>query len=516
MLGPHLLIPLALILGAFVAFQFFHLTPRYVKLIFGAVFLLVITRLSFAAAMAFFLVIFPAPTFVFIGDTNVIFIGVMMVAWIVRLGLGLAEKPVRTPIHYAIWVYLLVHVLSFINITENAALLGALRRMSFMTAALLLFVLLVNAFREEKHLRGGMIALGVTSLFVSVTAISEHYFGYRLVPLWFISGHVALGSLFQEGGRAGGVFGFHGLLADFSAMMFYMQLTMAIRARHSLARWSWIVLGGLSLLNIINSANRGGAVIWVLGGLHLIWLHRRRIHWSIVGASIPALIGTVFLLSKAQEKVFEHIWLFTRLTQTQFERGIPENRVEVWSDVISRIPEHLFLGHGPHIPLERGIGYGMQWPHNAYLFYLYTTGILGLAAFLWILFKVIYHSAPRGSFSLRRDSLPRAAQAVFHVNVVMFAFAQLRDEHQRGNVYVYFMWIIFGMALVATRLVRQEEAARPALLGRSGFGSDVPPVFARQWRPPGTRQETGETGETGETCPPALTAKHGDGMMDRS
>jgi len=35
--------------------------------------------------------------------------------------------------------------------------------------------------------------------------------------------------------------------------------------------------------------------------------------------------------------------------------------------------------------------------------------------------------------------------------------AQVRDEHQRGNVYLYVMWILFGLAAVSGRLVREAR-----------------------------------------------------------
>ena len=39
----------------------------------------------------------------------------------------------------------------------------------------------------------------------------------------------------------------------------------------------------------------------------------------------------------------------------------------------------------------------------------------------------------------------------------MFALAQMRDEHQRRNVHVHWMWILFALALVSTRVVRSES-----------------------------------------------------------
>jgi hypothetical protein len=451
-LSSWIMIPLAILLGSFVAYQFFHLTPRYIKLVFAILFFLAVARLPFHASLAMFLVLFSAPTYVNFGDTNVIFIGVMTVIWIGRVRLGLHPPRLRTPIDHALLVYLLIHVLSFINISDGYALKGAMQNMQFMTAGVLFYVLLVNTFRTERHLAGALNALCVLALFVDVTAIAEYNFGLRLVPEWFLFSP-ALGSRFAEGGRAGGVFGFHGLLADFSAMTFYVEIVLGMRTRRRAAKLFYYGLAALSPVMIVYSANRGGLIIWAVGGLYFLWMYRHRVSWSKFSLIVVGVFLVVSSLGLVNQKVLNRLALFSRLLTTHFIKGVPENRVAVWSRVLEKIPEHLWLGHGPFIDLRRGARTGMFWPHNAYLFYLYTVGIVGLIAFLWILIKILRLSFPGGRVDFRNVSLGRATQAVFHIQVLLFALAQLRDEHQRGNVYVYYMWILFAFAVIGRRLI---------------------------------------------------------------
>ena len=157
--------------------------------------------------------------------------------------------------------------------------------------------------------------------------------------------------------------------------------------------------------------------------------------------------------------------------------------------MVSRIPEHPWIGHGPFIDLRRGAAGGMYWPHNAYLFYLYTTGILGLVSWLWILLKMIWLSFPRGPVDFKRDSLARVTMVVFHIQIVMFAMSQVRDEHQRGNVYYYYMWILFALATVGWRLARAETRARRRK--RGGLDRAGRPLPQRRRGPdePGRRPE---------------------------
>jgi O-antigen ligase len=154
--------------------------------------------------------------------------------------------------------------------------------------------------------------------------------------------------------------------------------------------------------------------------------------------------------------------LFMRLAGTQIERGVPDTRVDAWGDILRRIPEHLWIGHGPAYSTEGSQLSSFVWPHSAYLFYLYTTGILGLVAWLWILGKLAWITLPGWRVDFKNASLATATRAVVHVQLFIFAVAQSRSDHQRGNVYLYVMWILFALAVIATRLYREQRQARRA------------------------------------------------------
>ena len=472
--SPWLLLPLALILGGFLAFQFFQLTPRYVKLLFAVAVMIGMVRLSFAASMTLFLVLWIAPTSIFLGDTNVIFIGVMTVLWLIRVRLGVEPRPVRTPIDRMAWIYLGLHFLSLINIESEFVWRGAQESLKFTVAGVIFYFLLVNALRSERHLKMALTAMCVTAVIVDVTALADHYLGRRLIPEWFIFAPAALKRV-EAGGRAQGVFGFHGLLADFSAMSFYLQVMLGLRTGRRAAKLFYYGLALLGLHVISITANRGGVVIWVLGGLYFLWMQRHRIRWRLVALFTPVAAVLVAFAGVLSETVLFRIRVLSRLAQTQILRGMPENRVMVWTDLFQRIPEHLWIGHGPYIDLRRGIAREMYWPHNAYLFYLFTTGIAGLVSWLWIVGKTLWVSFPRGGVDFARSSLARATMAIFHLQVVMFAASQLRDEHQRGNVYYYYMWILFGLTAVAARLAREQAKRGASGEPRPGGGKGADP-----------------------------------------
>jgi hypothetical protein len=216
--SPWLLLPLAAVLGAVLAYQFFHITPRYVKLLFAVIVFLGLVRFPFHAALAMFMILWTAPTYIFLGDSNVIFIGVFTVVWIIRRELRSLPRRERTPLDWAIPIYLGCHLLSFVNLDSEFALRGARDVMMFTVAGCLFYFLVVDGLRTDRHLQLVLSSLCVTAAFVDVTAVSDFFFGFRLVPEWFLFAPATLMRV-EAGGRAQGIFGFHGLLADFSAMV---------------------------------------------------------------------------------------------------------------------------------------------------------------------------------------------------------------------------------------------------------------------------------------------------------
>jgi hypothetical protein len=463
--SPWIALPFALLIGWFLASQIFSVNPRYLKLAFGAVFVIAAIRLPLPYTLAGFMLAFTIPTFVFIGDTNTLFIGFLAVLWLGKLTLRRAPRPIRSPIDWAILLYLGIHILSFVNLENAEEIRKSVQIMMFMGSGCLLFVLLVNNIRTEAHLALILNALCWTCVLVDVTGLVEYWFSYKLIPEWFL---YTAGQSYVDA-RVGAVFGSHALLADWSAMMFFLQVMLGMRARRRGAKIWYYGLAALGVIMIFLTVNRGGAIGWGIGAIYFGWLMRYQIRWAPTILIGPAVIGALLLLQTFGDDEKGRFRLFIRLAGTQLERGVPDTRVAVWNDILQRIPDHLWIGHGPYYTDEGSTLGKWAWPHSSYLFYLYTTGVFGLMTWLWILLKVLWLSFPGWKLDFRNAAFAAAARGVIHIQLVIFAVAQMRSDHQRGNVYLFVMWILFALAVISYRLVKEgnkEAAARhtaPAL-----------------------------------------------------
>jgi hypothetical protein len=59
--------------------------------------------------------------------------------------------------------------------------------------------------------------------------------------------------------------------------------------------------------------------------------------------------------------------------------------------------------------------------------------------------------------SLVHAPFPEALLKVLHVCLIMFLVDQIKIEYLRNNIYIYFIWLMFGL-MAATYQIMQKNA----------------------------------------------------------
>ncbi len=451
-----------------------QIAPRWVKALVGFFFLLALFRLPVYAVLALFLVAWPFPTFIYLGNSNVFFVLFILGVWGIKVRMGKEPVPPRSYLDWAAWAYILAHIISLMNVSDSSNLRMGIDQTVFLGFAVGVYFLASKVVRTESHMKTVFHALVVTSFLVSITGVMEYFFpDVVLIPAWYLDAGPT-GKRLAEGGRVGGVFGFHGFLADFCAMMFILQLFLFVRSRNRWARLSYVILMAAAVFQIIVTANRGGFIIWALGVLYLLWIARSSLRVRQVVIALPFLAAVGAITEATNSRYLRAMALMRRLEGTQFEYGIvPDDRVIAWKSVLSEVPQHIWIGHGPYYNLLTAGGtLARFWPHSAYLWYLWTTGILGFSVFVWIMVKAIYKSRPGSKLKLAEIPFAHGAMIVTHIQILQFALSQVRDEHQRGNVNPFFMWALIGLSVSAVRLVKERKLKEREQTGLENEGVD--------------------------------------------
>jgi O-antigen ligase len=449
---PSVFIVAAGLVGLVFGLQFFQVNPRIVKTVLAVVLFFAFARYPTYVGVGVFLIFYPFPTDIFIGNTNFIFVVLLASIWMIKVGLGLEAPPGRSMVGGGVFLLLLVHFISLIMLSQDvdAEMSRIISGQQYLLASTLFYAVFVNSVTTPKRLNYIFQVMTLGALVIYLIEIVEFTLPtLRLIPDWYLS----FGRHHEAGGRAEGVFRFHALLADSAAVNVLLQLFLMTRTRKLWRRFYHLGVALLAVVMITISVNRGGFIILLVGLVLLAWHLRRDLKVAYLAVGIPVLAMVLLIGEQLTRGRFEEVSLFLRLSTTRLETFMPDNRADIWEYYIDRILESPFLGHGPYLD-ETAIGF---WPHNAYLFYAYTTGLAGLGIFLWIVVKVVKRTHPPEGTSWVRHSFVRGSLLLVHVMFIQFAVGQMRTDHQRGNVAIFFFYGLLGLASAVWSLAGQER-----------------------------------------------------------
>ncbi|MBD3336428.1 MAG: hypothetical protein GF355_13015 [Candidatus Eisenbacteria bacterium] len=461
---PALVLIMAGIVGLAVGMQFVKVNPRLIKAVIAAIMFFVFARYPVYVGVGAFVLLYPFPTAVALGNSNFIFAVMLTAMWLVKVGLRVEPWPRGSLLGTPVFALFAVHILSLIMMPDFMDFREVVLFQQFLLAAVLVFAVMTNTITTPRRLHFLFQVLTVGAVMTNLQALIQFVAPtLRIIPAWYYVSP-ALGQAAEFGGRIGGVFRSHPLLADSAAMMVILQLFLMTRAAGPWRKGYHLAVAGLATLSLFISVNRGGFVILLFGLLIVGWHLRRDLKFSRIAVSVSVLAITFLIFEQLTAGRYEdEVTLFSRVAGTRFESLMPENRAKVWTYYAGLILQSPILGHGPMIDII-----AMEaWPHNAYLFYAYTTGVIGLSIFLWLLLRAILKTRPRGAVSWVHGSYVRGAMLAVHVMLLQFAVGQLRTDHQRGNVFVYLAYILFAQAAIVYRLVQEERRGERALTSRT-------------------------------------------------
>jgi len=449
--------------GALIGSQIVHPTKRVIEALAGLLLAYVLWNFSSLNALWAILVIYPFPFAISAGNSTFIFVIIVFIVHLIRVSSRKATLSGDRQFNLPIALMVMSYILSFYNQQAGGELMRfALTSTLNFFAAVLLFYMIVNFVDDEEKLAKTVRVLMVTcSLVVTFTLLELAFPGRELIPGWLYTTHRVALVLKME--RMGGPFKDFELNGEFFAMNAPLVLFMIIRSRRLLERsvYSFLLIANLFML--FSTITRGAFVSLGIGAIYMAYTCRKDLSFVRLVILATAFITLLFVLDTVVARYTISGSLFARMLKTTFEQGvIPENRYVAWGGAIQRALEHPFIGHGPGWDFSKGIGRAL-WPHNAYLYYFNITGIFGLLAFLFLVVRLVSSSMLGFTASIVRAPFPLAFMKALNVSLVIFLVDQIKIDYLRNDIYMYFIWCVFGV-IAATRLVilKEQERARHA------------------------------------------------------
>jgi len=270
--------------------------------------------------------------------------------------------------------------------------------------------------------------------------------------------------------RLSGPFGGPGIVAEYLVIMTFVAIHQILSADSSKYRLFLYVLVGVNLLLLIATGNRGGFLTLIGSATIFLWMFR-----NVLGVvrTIRIAIGGVAILSISAAVAVNFTKfdvLFTRLAETEIDAGVPDTRQKVWPVAWQEIQARPILGHGPRLRFvddETGMYSDVHtyifFPHNLYLFLLFTVGIIGTIAFLVFLGTPMVRCwLVSRQMSLDQDTR-NLARIGFIIMIVVFV-DQMKVEFMRLALtdYWHFLFGLIGLLIAACDQARAAPDDRYA------------------------------------------------------
>jgi hypothetical protein len=444
--------------GVLLGIQYWTPNKRVIPVIVSLLVFGIAWRLDMVAALSVLVFLLPYPKGTVFGSTNIAFILLIFLIWLLRVSLRMSPRARSSPVDLPIFLLVLWYILSFYNVRDAVALAAAFQNFALFLSCLLLFYMLVNNIRTQQDLKRLHVAQLVTALLVFLVAAIEARTAGKVIIPGVLDFHGTMGSNFNTRDvRVGASFRDFELLSEYCGISLLLALFLWVRAKSQTQR---VVLSLFALFNIytmFTTVTRGiivslGVVLPYL--FYVIRRHLNPVKFITAATTIAVLaIGMNWFVSTYTNTGD----VFLRMGETKVVHGVvPEARAGPWLNAWRRALVHPILGQGAYYTEMEG--YELVWPHNVYLYIANLIGFPGLLFFLALLFGLARILRPVVD-DLRHASYADAYLIIARIQLFMFALNELKIDYLRNPIYIFQVWMWFG-TWTAAYLVSRDHGVR--------------------------------------------------------
>lgn len=357
-----------------------------------------------------------------------IFTGCLFVAWLIKRvtinteGLSLFKRflPIDTELNSPILIFLAAMVLSAVFSVSLPLSVKGLFLKVFKNIAL--FFICAEVVSDRKKIGQLLAVMGISAVLVSADAIVQFITGTD-----FIYNHVFKGEL-------QGPFNNPNSLAGWLVVISILTITLAYFLRTMIyGRIALWVLASILTLCLVLTYSRGAWIAFAVSMIILGIIKKGKFLLLIMAAAV-----VVYFLTPSAVKMHAN---------TIFYKSEP-GRISLWKEAFQIIEDFPVSGCGINTyavcaPNYRITDGGGCYPHNCYLQMAAETGILGLSAFLYFIFRLF-----KISFAALRNMKDRFYDAVLS-GLLMGLLGFLIHSFFDTDIYALqlgaFMWVIMGL-----------------------------------------------------------------------
>lgn len=389
----------------------------------------------------------------------------VVLAFVVFIALLLKGERVRLPALPQILFLLLWYLISMSLMDQSTYIQHAVYVFSLVSAFLIFWLCydLANRLEKPSSIVDVFIAMNVVVVIYCVVQLVIGP-GERLILFGIEEINM---TRVRADGRLTGPFESAEITAQYLVLMQFLIFHQFWYAGSAWYKRTLVVLATTNFAFLVATGSRGEFLVFIGGLLIYLWLFRRRLG---VMRSLGLAVGGTFILTATALIVVNFTQfggLFERLGDTEFsEEGMPDTRQAVWPPTWREVVKSPLVGHGPRFRFQnegRGQRYEeheyIAYPHNLYLFLLFTVGIPGLILFMLFLLTIL----TRCWQSMSRPNAPPYYQDLARTGVIvifLFIVDGIKIEQMRLNLadYWHFFFGLCGIILAACYQIDQQSS----------------------------------------------------------
>lgn len=439
--------------GVLIGQQYVYPDKRVIPLLISVVVVGVAWRLDTLAGIGLLIIALPFPRGTVFGTTNIAFVAMLVIFWLVRVSTRQLAPPRRSPIDLPLVGLVIVYILSFSNVRDANGLDLGFRNFILFLGSVFMYFLITNNVHSERDLRRVHDAQIVSALSIFLLGLWElNNPGKAFIPGWFGFQHTVGTEFSTRNVRIGSAFFDYELLSEYCALTLLLLLFRWARARTHNERLVWTGFLLLDVFVMFATVTRGAFLSLILALPVLLWTIRRRL--KVVPVTIAATAGLALFIG--MNFFVSHFTrsgdVFARLGGTKLVGGwMPDSRADAWTNAWERAWVHPFVGQGPHY--GRMAGFDLTWPHNVYLYYANIVGFIGLAFFLIMMFRFWQMTRPRTD-DLANGSYAESFLIIAHAQFFLFAINEFKIDYLRNPIYQMVVWVMFSVWTAAYKIAR--------------------------------------------------------------
>lgn len=457
-IGRAISLVLTGVFGVLLGIQYWSPNKRVIPVVAALLVFGVAWRLSMAAAMNVLVFLLPYPKGTVFGSTNLAFILIVFIIWLLRLSLRTTAPARSSPLNLPIFGLMLWAVVSFYNVRSDFALERALQNFELFVACVVLYYMIINSVRTQRDLERLHIAQMVTALGVFLIAAWEARNAGKILIPGLLDFTTTLGHEFNTRDvRVGASFRDYELLSEYCGIMFLLTLFQFLRAGSQTRRVLFGLLGLFNVYTMFTTVTRGVIIALLMTLPYMFYTIRRRLNPVRFLSAVSAILLLAVTMNFFVSRYTNSGDMFERLGKTKVVHGVvPEAREGAWTNAWNRALVHPIIGQGPYY--DELPGHEFWWPHNVYLFIANLFGFPGLGFFLLILAGLVSILRPVVD-DLKHGSYADAYLIIARTQLFMFMLNELKIDYLRNPIYQFQVWQLFG-TWTAAYLVSREHGVR--------------------------------------------------------